>query len=351
MRKYFDKIDGLRFVAIAFVLIEHFAHDIGQNISAGYYGVDLFFVISGFLITNILLKSKGSFKQAYTKFIGRRTLRIFPIYYLTIAVLLIVSYDTYKHDALYLLTYTFNYAWVYFDIENNSLSHFWSLAVEEQFYLFWPFLIIPLKNNAKALFWIIFGICVISFAQLSYNIFESVTPYNYVGLFPRAGSLCVGAIGALLFHKNKLPDSFFNSTVVELFFVALLIVSLTTVFRLKEPVLALCSLYFVLKSVHSDFSFSQINTFLTHKRVLQIGRISYGIYVYHIPIGFYLSNSFILPWWESIDFTAFGMFSFIGSLLWVFILPLYTVLTIIVAWLSNKYIEQPILKLKSKYFS
>jgi peptidoglycan/LPS O-acetylase OafA/YrhL len=146
MRKYFDKIDGLRFVAIAFVLIEHFANDIGHRLSAGYYGVDLFFVISGFLITNILLKSKGSFKQAYTKFLGRRTLRIFPIYYLTIGVLLLLSYDTYKHDALYLLTYTFNYAWVYLDIESNSLSHFWSLAVEEQFYLFWAYVLLVSHN-------------------------------------------------------------------------------------------------------------------------------------------------------------------------------------------------------------
>lgn len=350
MRKYFEKIDGLRFVAIAFVLIEHFASDIGHKISAGYYGVDLFFVISGFLITNILLKSKGTFMHAYKNFVGRRTLRIFPIYYLTIAILLLVNFDAYKHDAVYLITYTFNYAWVYFNAEGNALTHFWSLAVEEQFYLFWPFLIIPLKNNVKLLFWIILAISGICFLQLSFNIFPSISDYNYVGLFPRAGSLCMGALGALLFHKNKLPNNFFNSKLIEIAMIAILVISLTTVYMFKEPVLAFCSLYLVLKAIHSDFKIVAINKFLTNNRILQIGRISYGIYVYHIPIGFFLSNTFILPWWQSIDFDVFGTFSFIKSWLWLIILPLYTILTICVAWLSNKYIEQPILRLKDTFF-
>ena len=80
--KRIDQVDGLRFIAVVFVLIEHFASIIGKYISAGYYGVDLFFVISGFLITGILLNSKGTFGSVYKKFIGRRTLRIFPLYYL-----------------------------------------------------------------------------------------------------------------------------------------------------------------------------------------------------------------------------------------------------------------------------
>jgi peptidoglycan/LPS O-acetylase OafA/YrhL len=70
---YYRKIDGLRFIAILFVMIEHFASFLAKYISAGYYGVDLFFVISGFLVIGILLKpNEGSFKKNYLNFLGRR---------------------------------------------------------------------------------------------------------------------------------------------------------------------------------------------------------------------------------------------------------------------------------------
>jgi peptidoglycan/LPS O-acetylase OafA/YrhL len=79
--KYLVRIDGLRFDAIALVLIQYFAAGIGKHFSARFYGVDLFFVISGFLTTSILIKANDKgFKRNYINFIVRRTLRIFPIY-------------------------------------------------------------------------------------------------------------------------------------------------------------------------------------------------------------------------------------------------------------------------------
>ncbi len=86
-RRYYTHIDGLRALAISLVMIQHFGGELPKYFSAGYYGVDLFFVISGFLITAILLKSQGGFGTAYKTFMGRRTLRIFPVYYLALAVL------------------------------------------------------------------------------------------------------------------------------------------------------------------------------------------------------------------------------------------------------------------------
>ena len=84
---HYNKIDGLRAVAISLVLLEHFAMIIGRPIFAGFYGVDLFFVVSGFLVTGILIKQNDkTFLENYKRFIGRRTLRIFPIYYLTILI-------------------------------------------------------------------------------------------------------------------------------------------------------------------------------------------------------------------------------------------------------------------------
>ena len=348
--KYYEKIDGLRFVAIALVLIEHFADKIAHHFSSGYYAVDLFFVISGFLITNILLKSKGSFLKSYKNFVGRRTLRIFPIYYLMIFILLMFGYKPCTTYILYLATYTLNYAWVYFNIEMNALSHFWTLAIEEQFYLFWPIFILAYKNKPKVLYIVTGIIIVLSFFQLTTDFVTSITPYNYVGLFPRLGSLCLGALGGMLFHQNKLSDTFFGSIIVERTVFIVLLLSLCLDYKLKYLVFALCSLYLVLKATHSDFSISFINRFLSNKKVVYVGTISYGIYIYHLPIGFFITTLLIEPWWYKIDFKALGHFSFVQDCLWMVLLPLYAFLSIGVATLSSRFIEKPILTLKDRWF-
>ncbi len=112
-------------------------------------GVTLFFVLSGFLISRILLRSRikseslnqsklHSLKQFYI----RRTLRIFPIYYITIFILLIFNINNIRQIFFWFLTYTSN---IYFYLIQNwagSLSHLWTLAVEEQFYIIWPFIML-----------------------------------------------------------------------------------------------------------------------------------------------------------------------------------------------------------------
>jgi peptidoglycan/LPS O-acetylase OafA/YrhL len=348
--KYYEKIDGLRFVAISLVLVEHFADTIGHKISAGYYAVDLFFVISGFLITNILLKSKGSFLNSYKNFVGRRTLRIFPIYYLMLFIMLMIGYKPCCEYILFLASYTFNYAWVHYNIEMNALSHFWSLAIEEQFYLFWPIFILAFRNKPKVLFITTGIIIAVSFFQMTTSFFTIVNPYNFVGLFPRIGSLCLGALGGMLFHHKRLNEQIFRSIIVEWTVFIVLIISMITSYDLKYFILALCSFYLVLKSVHSDFSIGFINRFLSNKKVVYIGTISYGIYIYHLPIGFFITTIFVEPWWYSIKFESLGFFSFVQNCLWIVLLPFYALLSIGVAALSSRFIEKPILSLKDKWF-
>src|ERR1035437_1772550 len=333
--KYYVKIDGLRFVAISLVLVEHFADTIGHQISAGYYAVDLFFVISGFLITTILLQSKQSFFIAYKNFVGRRTLRIFPIYYLMLFLLVMIGYKPCCTYILFLASYTFNYAWVHYTIEMNALSHYWSLAIEEQFYLFWPIFVLVFRSKPKILFGTTLFIIAISFFQMTTNYFSSVTPYNFVGLFPRIGSLCFGALGGMLYYHNKLSDQIFGSIIIEWSVLIILVLSMLTHYDLKYLVLALCSFYLVLKSVHSDFSIGWINRFLSNKKVVYIGTISYGIYIYHLPIGYFITTFFVEPWWYGINFKALGFFSFIQHYLWVVLLPFYAALSIAVAAFSS----------------
>ena len=135
-------LDGLRGVAILLVLVHHFGGPLAGIVDLGYYGVDLFFVISGYLITSILVKTPGSFLHAYWIFFGRRLLRIFPPYYATLLVLFIANVGNIRDNIFYFSTYTWNYAkdqW-----HEGGLFYLWSLSVEEQFYLFWPLIILSL---------------------------------------------------------------------------------------------------------------------------------------------------------------------------------------------------------------
>ncbi len=151
-------LDGLRGVAILLVLVhmlnlleaEHGmpAWVFSRISQIGWTGVQLFFVLSGFLITGILLDTQRS-KKYFSAFYGRRTLRIFPLYFsvLTLAFVILPwlgsvppSVATDQHHQIWLWTYLSNWAAI-FDQGSKAFPHFWSLAVEEQFYLVWPLLV------------------------------------------------------------------------------------------------------------------------------------------------------------------------------------------------------------------
>jgi peptidoglycan/LPS O-acetylase OafA/YrhL len=160
-RGHIRSLDGLRGLAILMVLVAHFYPKwlivdaypnltwiMGRIVSPGGYGVELFFVLSGFLITGILLDTRAE-RGFLVKFYARRTLRIFPLYYGALAAVLFIVPLFVKLDAgaeiiierqAWLWTYMMNWPteWVWDGSEIFLLGHFWSLCVEEHFYLFWP---------------------------------------------------------------------------------------------------------------------------------------------------------------------------------------------------------------------
>lgn len=177
-RKHFPELDGLRGLAIMLVLLCHYfywliapATNMYRKVAlaflgkAGDWGVTLFFVLSGFLITGILYDSKGQ-DRYFRNFYARRFLRIFPLYYGFLAVMFLVlaairvgAPRLYSHSQTpqllwsyqpWLWTYTAN-IWMFFHSGMVVIGHFWSLCVEEQFYLVWP-LVIFLAPDAK---WVI----------------------------------------------------------------------------------------------------------------------------------------------------------------------------------------------------
>ena len=171
--KYIPALDGVRAIAILLVLVFHwFPEGVGINILPnGPIGVTLFFVLSGYLISNILMEqqTKAQFFRSFKNFVIRRALRIFPIYFLVLAGLLIL-----KRASITINTDFYEHPWYYWGYMYNhwleqqanwadTLSPYWSLSVEEQFYVLWPFCILLISSRFRAyflwfcvLFWISF---------------------------------------------------------------------------------------------------------------------------------------------------------------------------------------------------
>jgi len=149
---FYPLLDSLRAVAVLAVILHHYNEAYFGNKQYGYLalaGVNIFFVLSGFLITNILLRSRNEFElhgksrlKILSRFFVHRVFRIFPLYYLVIILALLFRIPSASANSASLLTYTINYAFIGAGKFIEPFSHFWTLAVEFQFYLLWPFVVL-----------------------------------------------------------------------------------------------------------------------------------------------------------------------------------------------------------------
>lgn len=345
--RYYEKIDGLRFIAILAVLVHHIASIFSTYIDWGYFGVDLFFVISGFLITSILLKSDSRFQSVYLKFLARRSVRIFPLYYFVLILLFIIGNRVVEENILSLATYTFNYSYPHITAD-NPVGHFWSLCVEEQFYLFWPFLVLGLRNNLNTLTMAVLLLISFGYLQIYFNIIPAIKIYNYSGLPSRMGSLGLGGLGAILFitKKEQLLKILENQ---HLEYVMYLVLVLSLIF-MQPFFMGLSSLYLVLKAAANSYNSKFMNAMLSNRKVNYIGRISYGLYIYHVPVIFYMTPYVFDPLWHQINFKGLGDFQILQYHSWIIKFPLYCLITILIAELSFRYFEKPLLGLKDRFF-
>jgi peptidoglycan/LPS O-acetylase OafA/YrhL len=149
---YYKQLDGLRAFAVLCTMVTHFTHSKEgwlRFIPWGQTGVRLFFVLSGFLITGIILKYCGEHdRRSFLKgFYARRMLRIFPVYYCTLAIALCLNISHIRSAAGWHALYLSNVYAAIYNPPNGSATHFWSLSVEEQFYLIWPCLLLFLPDR------------------------------------------------------------------------------------------------------------------------------------------------------------------------------------------------------------
>ncbi|NTW83871.1 MAG: acyltransferase [Chlorobiaceae bacterium] len=344
--QYMLQLDALRAFAVGAVIVHHFVP--GALEGGGYIGVKLFFCISGFLITGILLKARNDAdenkftkKELLWKFYVRRFLRIFPLYYLVIGVTFAINLDPVRKILVWLLSYTLNIHMAAQGWYELYFSHFWSLAVEEQFYIFWPWIILFLKRE-----WLFPAIISIIFVgplyRLSYVVshYENMTALStYISTFSSLDHLGFGSLLALLVSKkNKSVLSeysylfFLFSTVLYFGITNYLNNDVNLV--LTDSVTAIifcCIIYWMSRRVDKPLAY-----ILEWKPLLYLGRISYGLYVYH-PFMPFLAIWLLLKFGIHAELYSFPVVS------------LALVLTLMISSVSWHFFEKPINDLK-KYF-
>jgi peptidoglycan/LPS O-acetylase OafA/YrhL len=275
-------LDGLRAVAVALVVASHsFTLDLGL----GGYGVRLFFVLSGFLITGILLRARDkaaqqqqSMWQVCTAFYARRTLRIFPLAYLAMAVAWVIGLPAMRSDALWYLGYAQNVLMAVRNSYDGGLPHFWSLAVEEQFYLFWPFVLLWCPR--RALMPTFVSLVLLAGAARWLLVWYDQALAAYVLMPSRLDALAGGGLLALLVYEQR-------RVTVSTLLGSALVLGLTSSIPALSPVAfewacILVSAALVLWLTETP---DHLTTRLFSTRwMVYLGTISYGIYVWHVII-------------------------------------------------------------------
>lgn len=296
--EYHKNLDGVRGIAVLMVMIFHFFPVINEGTifpflkkisNLGQTGVTLFFVLSGFLITRILINTKNK-KKYFSNFYMRRFLRIFPLYYFFLLLTYFVFPFIFNQEVptwgqqAYFYAYLQNFAMT-FGWNSVGPGHFWSLAVEEHFYMFWP--LVVYFFNIKQLKRLIFGIIGFAFVLRIILILNNYNVFYFT--FTRFDALAIGALLAIYELKGKLQQN--NSKKFLFIFILSIVpaVFLWVFFAGKGnniiqavKFLFIAFTYFgiigYLISINSD---KRINKALRIKFLIYSGKISYGLYVFH----------------------------------------------------------------------
>lgn len=315
---HIETLDGVRGIAILMVLLYHlrwcyqgsFLPDrlLAKAVDQGWTGVDLFFVLSGFLITGILLDTRDA-TNYFSSFYARRLLRVFPVYYWSLIFLFVLVPVLMVAPALVVPRYWQFWFWsylsnwpVWFDPKvAPAVSHFWSLAVEEQFYIVWPLAVWLIPR--KRLGWTLGGVIVIAVALRwilpSYG-FDAT--WIYRNTLTRMDALALGSCGAMMFRSAPVRAFLGNRTGLLLaggvagFASARALGALTGssasdgvwMQRLGYSLLgagSLCVVLFAAVHPRDAGRLSRAARRVLDSRFLRLfGRYSYGMYVYHVPL-------------------------------------------------------------------
>lgn len=366
---YFKNLHGFRFFAAALVILSHIElfkkraglanlWDTPFFFEAGSAGVDFFFVLSGFLITSLLLKEMDETgKVDLKKFYLRRVLRIWPLYYLVLLLcyfvipeIQIFYFEGYSEgifenfwEKFWLSIFFFPNAALYVLKDIPYAAPLWSVGVEEQFYLFWPVLLMLFPKKLKTYLIFIGSFIFIKALLVIINRFHVMDPvlFEKIKSFvvaTRMECMGIGGLGAwLIYSRTKIGKVISSnlSLIIVFFTLPFIFIFAKRLFELHHIIFSICFLVIILNGATNPKTF--IN--LENKVFLTLGNISYGLYLWHmIWIGMFLN---ILLIWKP----------FQGNELW-FNITLYTgafILSILWSWLSYTYFETLFLNIKKRF--
>ena len=363
---YYPALDGVRAISVVLVMLHHF-----QLLSFGWMGVQIFFVLSGFLITRILMRQKAALFGDYLGcFYIRRILRIFPLYFGYLILLMGIDRfwgpaHMFKQWQYFLFTYTYNFSRLIASLKHAgfelsfSFSHFWSLCVEEQFYFIWPFVIYFFPERiikiivAGLMFAIPLFRALMGWVMLHQGLNDMGGVVNWLTLC-QMDSFAAGAVMAI-FKPKINPDICFRLLGGLFVLILILVLYNLRTFGSKEPGV-LASLGYAPDPPRDNFlhvwSYSLFNIaaafliygltlsetgwsrFFSFPWLTQTGKISYGIYVFHLfPI--------------NIFYEVFRLSPFSVKALALF--PVYFLTVYFMASCSYRFYERRFLELKKKF--
>jgi peptidoglycan/LPS O-acetylase OafA/YrhL len=358
-------LDGVRGIAILLVILYHFASSLEvlgvtspllAPFAFGWCGVDVFFALSGFLITGILLDTKSS-PNYFKAFYARRILRIFPLYYGALAVTFLLR-TAFPDAGIWGLHASLwapgSYVWPALFLQNAAIfirgadatgvmAHYWSLAVEEHFYLLWP-LLIWLLSRRWAMAVAILAIAI-SMATRALLLHRGMDTDPIFGLTPlRMDGLAIGAIAAMLIRTHDIrrlmrPAALTLITAITVL-IALFLLRGTTdqsdpaIWIVSYPLVSVCTAATLVLSCTGGL----LARLLSVGTLRWFGKYSYGLYVWHPIVGMLLFHSRLSP----VPADA-------SPVLVIIIMLLVFVLDLLVAWASFQLWEKRFLDLK-RYF-
>jgi peptidoglycan/LPS O-acetylase OafA/YrhL len=351
-QRHFGSLDGVRCLCIVAVLWHHASPpDFPQLLTRGFLGVDMFFVLSGFLIVTLLLREQSTKgKISLRKFYARRALRIFPIYYgmlllFSIFYLLVkpngTSSVTFFSVLPFYLSFTSNWSLV----QAPGLGISWSLATEEQFYLFWPAIE---KLTRKRIVYVVLGVIFLINQLMNFGILDDLFIFLYRS--PEATKLldttftpiCLGIGLAHLLHRVHSFSWVFRSLgnrytpiVILIVFLGLMNFSPIDISGFPRLLIQLIMTLWLGSLVVREDHILQPLMIVTP--IARIGKISYGMYMYHIwTFAIAASVTRFLPeYWG------------LGKQFPLFVIG--TLVTVLISEISYRFYETPFLHWKS-YF-
>jgi peptidoglycan/LPS O-acetylase OafA/YrhL len=334
---YKKEIQGLRALAILFVFIYHLN---SHWLPGGFIGVDVFFVLSGFLMATIVLKQQEDGTFSFTEFYAKRIKRIVPAYYIMVLVtalasaFILIGNDGFTRELKHVVGFNANYCYAtmnsYFgrQAQQTPLLHTWSIAVEMKFYLLLPIVLFFIKRK-----FVPFAVGAIAMLLLGYSIYQTVWVHDrgtaYYSVIARVPEFCIGILVALLPLRLSGQKGVFGG-----------IIGLTT--------LLCCAIFY---NAHTPFPgymvlipclgttlllisvSGPVNRLLSSVVFEKTGNLSYSIYLWHWPV------MALIRYYYGLTYFSISQLFFI------------TFLTVVLAWCSYTFVEEPFRKMTIKRFT